>query len=427
LSCDLRGLLERIRQEISVDRDGIPRVRSSEAIDLLDELRACVVKSVAGESIKEAEKWLFKVLEAYNLISKKLGLAGVTYPKEFRSFLEGPEQHLKKKLFIYVNDLVRGRIDLDTFLQKAYAAIRTSLRTNMRSAYQIWGIFTILGFLADMGYRVIYPEHRYLNIDRSGKQRLGIIPPNVVLLNLERGYLSFFHEAPRPLTWEDTSDLTRIWGFYTALRPDLMVYSGKVMNIVELGSSPPIKRPTVIVEFKELGDWYVRSRDLKGYFRKKPLTAEEWRSKWLDGLFDGLADILGVKRSEVRRSIEESLEKGKSLRVREHRLVKLYYSVYRPKHMILICRKPLPTNVKEELEESGIEVVDDVEFNYSKLKPVAELLDNNADFGNEEKVYIELSRPVAQLLAQLSEKLKLSYEEIISLALKKLSGDESPQ
>lgn len=55
-----------------------------------------------------------------------------------------------------------------------------------------------------------------------------------------------------------------------------MIYSGKVLDAVDPGLSPPIKRPNIVVEFKELEDWYVRVRDLRGYFRR-PLTAEEWR------------------------------------------------------------------------------------------------------------------------------------------------------
>ena len=422
MSCDIEGLLREIRREAPVDRDGVPRMRSVRGVELLDRLKDCIIDAVAGERLREAEEWLRRVAEAYRAVSEKLGLSGVTYPKEFRSFIEDPRQHLKKKLFIYAHDLVRGRIDVDTFLSKAYAAIRTSLRTNMRSAYQVWGLLTILGFLADEGYSLVYPEHRFLNIDRSGKQRLGIIPPNAVLLNLERGFLSFFHEAPRPLTWEDSSDLTRIWGFYTALRPDLMVYGGKVMNIVDLGSSPPIKRPTVIIEFKELEDWYTRTRDLKGYFRKRPLTAEEWRSKWIDGLYDGLADVLGVKRSEVRRSIEQ----GRSLRVREHRLVKLYHSVYKPRHMVLICRKKVPGEIREELENEGIEVFDGVEFSPEKLRLVAELLDRYAEFTGADKILIELDPETATLLAKASRALGMRYAEVIRHALEKLIGDESP-
>ena len=59
-------------------------------------------------------------------------------------------------------------------------------------------------------------------------------------------------------------DLSRIWKFYTALRPDMMVYGGEVMDIVEIDSDPPVRRPDLIIEVKELYDWYKRVREVRG-------------------------------------------------------------------------------------------------------------------------------------------------------------------
>ncbi len=414
-SCNILEYLEEIKKRVEIDERGTPRV-PDDARDHLEKFKLCVVIETLGTQLSEAIAWLSHVNQAVENLKQKLKLAGFTYPREFNSFISDPIEHLKKKLFNYVMTLIRGRLSLDEFQKRAAAAIRTSFRTNLRSAYQIWGLTTIMSMLADRGYEVEYPEHRFLNFDRSGKQKLGIIPPNAVLFNIGRGFISIFHEAPRPLSWEDTSDLQKIWRLYTALRPDAMIYGGKVMNIVDLSNNPPIKRPDVILEFKELEDWYARVRDLRGYF-KKPLTAEEWYSKWRNGLFEGLADILDLRKSDVRKRIEE----GASLRVREYQLVKLYYSTYRPRTMVLVSRTRVPREIVTELENSGIVVVDNVGFEPRNLEPVVEILDSIASFEGGECVSVPLSSDTAKLLAYVMEILReRNAENVIRKALASL-------
>ncbi len=412
---ELENLLNEIRTRVVVDKDGVPKI-PRDVDPLLDKVKDYVIDTTLGNLLEEAYEWVEKVRNVLEELRRFFNLYGVTLPKEFNSFVEDPRAHLRKKLFNYVYDLVRNKIALEDFVRKATAAVRTSLRTNMRSAYQIWCLTNIVLELGRRGYGVVYPEHRYLNLDRSGKQKLGIIPPNVVLLNVEKGFISFFHEAPRPLTWEDTKDLEKIWSLYTALRPDVLVYGGRVLNIVDLSLSPPIKRPDVLIEFKELEDWFTRVRDLRGYFRK-PLTAEEWRSKWLEGLFDGLADILGVQRTEVRQRVES----GASLRIKEYQLIQLYRSTYRPRYAILVSRKPVPSDVRKDLEANGIIVVDGVEFDSSKLQPVVDILESIARFEHGEAVPVFLDPETIELAKSLARRLGIEkLEDLVKYALEHL-------
>ena len=372
--CDWEGMLAELRASVEVDASGgalIPSVRDAGAAEVISRFRECFILDVLGRELSEAREWLGHVEAELRTMVARLRLSGFSLPREFRSFREDPLAHLKKKIFVYVYDYARGKIGAKELVRKCSSAAYTSLRTNMRSAYQVWGFSAMLNDLAEGGFSLHFPEHRYLTIDRAGKQRLGSIPPNAVLFSPRRGFLSFFYEAPRPLSWEDSGDLRAVWSLYTTLRPDMLVYSGKVMDIVDLGSNPPVKRPDVVVEFKELPDWYERSRDLKSYFRRAPLTAEEWRAKWLEGLYAGLSDALGVRRSEIRRSVEE----GRPLRVREHKLVQLYASLYRPGRYFLVSRAEVPRDVRGELEGSGIEVVDGVGFDRARLRPVVEALE----------------------------------------------------
>ena len=120
-------------------------------------------------------------------------------------------------------------------------AINTSYRTNLRTLYQNWGFLATLKELYREGAMTVYPEHGVLDLERSGKQKLRWIPPSLIVDVPGHGGSSFFIEAPRPLAWRDTGDLKEIWRLYVAFRPDLLVYGGRVYDIVEPDNSPPVK------------------------------------------------------------------------------------------------------------------------------------------------------------------------------------------
>ena len=353
-----------------------------------DALRERFVLSVVGPSeLAEARQWIRELEECVDELKDSLGISSVLYTRELGSFISDPLAHLKKKIFVYAFDLLTGKIGPEIFERKASAAIRTSLRTNMRSIYQTWVFLKLLDLLAsEFGPpRLLHPEHGLLAVERSGRQRLGRIPPNCVLQLAGRA-LSFFIEVPRPVAWGDSHDLARAWKLYVALRPDMMVYGGVVMDIVDLSSDPPVRRPDAIVECKELADWFVRVRDLRGQL-SRPLSAEEWRALWLKGLWDGLAAAMGVKRKDVIRMLREE----RSVRLREPQLVALYRSVYRPSFMALVSRAPVPDDVRNELANSGIEVYDAVGFRGERLEPLASRLASLARHTGHEDLLSEVA------------------------------------
>ncbi len=380
---------------------------------LREELRDSFIEYILGSEVEVAKKWIKKLTSEIEELISNYNLQGVLFSKELRSFLEDPYAHLRKKIFNYMYDLFREKIDHEEFERVAGAALRTSLRTNMRSIYQTWVLASILNILYEYGSYIVYPEHGYLSFERSGKQKLGWIPPNVVVYVKGRGFLSFFIEAPRPIGWEDSQDLKRAWSFYTALRPDILVYGGKVLNIVKLGHDPPIERPHVIVECKELEEWHVRIRDMRGPFAK-PLTAEEWRSKWIQGLWDGLADILGVKRAEAVETVKEK----KTLRLREYQVVTLYSRFYKPDIMILIARAKTPKEIKEKLLRENILTIDGVGFGKSRLKRVVKILLDKAK-PEAGKIALEIPWETYAKIQALQRKLMssrkaLEVEEVIN-------------
>lgn len=337
-----------------------------------EEVKYEFVDYFMGEKLHEAKVWISEYLRVLEEIKERLKIKGVLYSKEMKSFLDDPRRHLVKKLFIYYHDLIRGRITVEDFIKKGKQAITSSFNSNMRSIYQSWGLFSLLLLLSERGYVLIYPEHRYIDLDRNGKQKSGIIPPNVVVGNAFNSF-SFFLEAPRPISWEDGRDLEKVWKFYSLVRPDMLIYEGIEVDIVDFNGDIPIKRPHYIVEFKELENWWKRWRYLKDY---KPLSGNEWRARWLKGLYEGLAEVLGVKEKEL-----PSFSEGETKRVKEYKVIELYKAIYRPKKGIVISRVSVDSAVKDDLGE-GIILVDDVRFDYNKLKDIVNELTNTNSVEN---------------------------------------------
>ena len=379
---------------------------------LLEKLRLCFVDEYFGDRIREAWEWIEQLRAVEKLAVKAVDAEGVLWTKELRSFLEDPRKHLAKKLYIYALDLQRGKMSIEEFEKTGLAAARTSLSTNMRSIYQAWVFLALVAMLgSEYGARIVFPEHRHILVERSGRQRGGSIPPNLVLLLEGRGYLSFFLEAPRPIGWGDNGDLSRAWRLYVALRPDAMVYSGRVLNMVDLTRNPPILQPDVIIECKELPDWYVRVREVRGPFAR-PMSGVEWRNRWLRGLWAGLADVLGVETPEEAYSV---VSKRRGLRLSEPQIVKLYERIYKPRRLYLIARTKIPERIRRELEDDKIIVVDDVGFSPSRLRDVAEELARLAEYRGAGET-IEVDGETAKLLYAIASSIgEKSLSRVVKL------------
>jgi hypothetical protein len=115
---------------------------------------------------------------------------------------------------------------------------------------------------------------------------------------------------------------------------------------------------------------------------------------------------MGVRRAEVEKRVEE----GASLRVKEYQLVLLYKSTYKPRKMLLITRKETPPEIRKSLVDTGIEVLDSVEFSEERLREAVDKLSEMASFGSSETVIMELPRSVALKLEAL--RMRLGFRSV---------------
>lgn len=142
------------------------------------------------------------------------------------------------------------------------------------------------------------------------------------------------------------------------------------------------------------------------------MTAEEWRNRWLKGLWAGLADILGVDNVE---HAYEVVKRRKGIRLREPQIVKLYAKLYRPKTMFLVSRRPVPSWVKSELEADNIVVIDNVGFNEEKLREIVDELEKIAGYEGVDVDLVPVRRDDIEKLDKLMMLTGLkSREELVS-------------
>ena len=373
---------------------------------MLDRMKLSFVREKLRHEIQVAENWVRIFRRAVVELYKALGLEHrPLYSREFASFLEDIEHHLSKKLVFYAFDLLRNRLSLEEFMQKAGAAVTTSLKTNMRILYQNWVFVSIMRLLGERGARMIYPETKFLLLTRSQQQKLAIIPPNAILAT-ERGYLSFFLEIPRPIAWGDSRDLSRVWKLYTSLRPDICVYGEKLLNALDLSGEIVIKRPDVIIECKELEDWYKRRRDIRGPFAEI-MSVEKWRTAWIRGLHEGLSEAVGL----IMKSTKKKKKRHKVIYLSDHEIVQLYQKIYKPKIFYLVSRTRIPREIKDNLEENNIEVLDNIMFNHKKLEPLIEGL-LNAIRKTHTKMSIAIDEDTYRLLKALSRNIGIPLTNI---------------
>lgn len=387
---------------------------SASCESVFDQFRECVVRSfVSAEEVEKASRAVKTLVDLLEEVVKEIGGRGWLLPRETGDFVKNPVEHLKKKVLLYTYDLLRRKISIEEYASKAKSAINSSMRSNMRTVYEVWVLSSILKHSLKYGSRIVYPEHGFVHFDRHGKQKSGTMPPNIVIEVPGKGMLSFYLEAPRPLGWRDFKDLKQVWKFYTSLRPDVMVYPGLVLDIVDLSSSDiPILKPEVVIECKELEDWFVKARELKGPVNPS-LSFDEWFKRWLSGLWSGLADVLGISSSVAREFVEG---KRRGVRVTEVQLVKVYKSVYKPRKFYLVSAPKLPGHVKKELEYEGIAVFDGVKVGcVDCLEGLAEEVLSYAKPVSSESLLSDV-RALKQALAQLG--LSLDEYSVTRLALK---------
>ena len=92
--------------------------------------------------------------------------------------------------------------------------------------------------------------------------------------------------------------------------------------------------------------------------------------------------------------------------------------IYKPRQLFLVSKKPVPGKVKNELEEEGITVIDTVEFNTERLRPIAETLEALASYKGLEGLPVIVPADVLFSIERIAVELGLEPQKVLEAVIR---------
>ena len=272
------------------------------------------------EEISQYRRICRRVEEVY-------GIEGIFHSKMFARFLKDYLKHIGSKLPVL--DLARKRVTLESFEKTGLQGVKRSIQTNLRTLYQNFALLSILVNFSPREPEIIFPHHDYIDLRRRARGEKKLKPNFIIDANGKK--YSFFVEG--------------LLGFSGGPRPDIMVYTRYIEDIRRPNEVGRIVPPDIIVECKEVQEWYKRERSSR---------IDSW---W--------AEFYQRAGGTVRKN---------KVSVNELQIIKVYKEIYQPKEMFLVSKVDVPLQIKESLEEDGIKVIKNTSFIENRLNEINECL-----------------------------------------------------
>jgi hypothetical protein len=272
--------------DIKLNRDHIyiPENTRNEFYQFFNTARAAFIEEKLPTLLNEAKTLSYHYLKAEDEVIKLLGLEDVTHPKTLHRFLHDPIDELTIALFDLTFDLLKAKIGLETFEEKALQNIQTLCQFLFLLAYEKWVIMCLIKLLAaDRNLRVYvrHIEHGEYSIIQSSASEEEVSLPQ------ESSHLSFDHtrealfvvtdfiihstkvdkniafrsEVDKAIATASNASNRREWyPYYSAIN------FGSGLTLVYLADEPDeislvadakrFCRPDLVIECREQKDWY---------------------------------------------------------------------------------------------------------------------------------------------------------------------------
>lgn len=221
-------------------------------------------------------------------IIELLGLESITMEVELLRFLHDPKDYLISRLFDHLFDLLKRRINTDTFEERSTRQIKASFLSLYQSGYKKWVVLSLISLLdpselfrVSARYLEIYdeirlqdnPEQEPVLSPTPAKEiifydahpaRL-IVPDCILYLRRINRYIAVRSEIGKVMATADNASKNREWyslNSIAALEPSLtLVYvADKPEEISLVADAEKICRPDLIIECREQKDWYEKER-----------------------------------------------------------------------------------------------------------------------------------------------------------------------
>ena len=286
---ELQGFIAE-KPEVVIDESmiSIPRDVRPEFYQLFDMVRVAFIEEKLSDLFNEAATLSENYTKAEQEVTELLGLDDVLIATGLRRFLRNPRDGLIRGLFNPLFDLLKGKINAETFEQGVSRNIEASFRDSYRLGYKKWLALSLVKLLeADRSLEVsvpsvnLGPEEGERGYYASDKEHL-VPPPN------ESKHLSFKHEQSSTLTVPDfivhSAKINRYFALRSEFRAaavwtasnasehrewyplDCVVALRLGLTLIYVADNPEeislvadakkICRPELIIEYREQKDWY---------------------------------------------------------------------------------------------------------------------------------------------------------------------------
>lgn len=198
----------------------IPKDLRPEFYKLFDRPRIELVEENFPDLINEARTLSENYIKTEQEAIKLLRLEGITLSTpDLRKFLEDPIGGMISRLFHSLFDLLKGRVDTETFEERALVDVEATYNSMYQSGYRMWVVLSLVEMLdADRAFRLflqsLSPEEE-VKLDANPASMESVPPPQ------ESNRLSFEHKEVNLLTVPDFIIHSAKLNRYIALRSGL--------------------------------------------------------------------------------------------------------------------------------------------------------------------------------------------------------------
>jgi hypothetical protein len=283
----------------------IPERVRAEFYQLFDAVRNTFIEETSPNILEESKVLSENYLKAEVEVKKLIKLDDIIKPKPLAWFLEDPVDGLRRRLFDPLFDLLKGRLNIDTFERESSLKIEAAFKTLHNAGYGKWAAVSLIKlFKADRLLQIILRRvARSERIVIQASASLEQIPPPH---NSE--YLSFMHTDEDLLAVPDFIIHTPEIGRYIAIRSDYKPALATATNTSEdrewyLLDSVGVLEPglifiyiadnaeeiSLVADAKKIcrPDLILECRGQKGWYKKEGL-------KKIKVVHDSLKPILGT-------------------------------------------------------------------------------------------------------------------------------------
>lgn len=271
--------------EIDVSRVRIPESVRPEFYRLFNTVRTAFIEEKLADLLNEARSLSEKYTKVEGEVIKLLELEEISLDTRLDRFLHNPIDELVRGIFDPLFDLLKGKVDIDTFEGVSLKELKDSFRRLYRSGYVKWVALSLVKLLeADKSFQIIPRELDYVEgvlmeatpfeasapAAEESKRLLFKHEPTTVLFTVPdfivhsvrvNQYFAIRSEIGSALAVASDTSQKREW--YSL---DSIAAMGAGLTFVYVDKNPEeislvadrekICRPDLIIEFREQEDWY---------------------------------------------------------------------------------------------------------------------------------------------------------------------------